>query len=172
MSLFPAVIEVGAWLEETGGLVGYLLVFVLAMTPAVEPFLVIPVAIGLGFDPVLTGMAAFAGSVSAVGSIVYTQHQLLEWWHSWRGTDGREASDERDSSGRYGRARRLWRRYGLAGLAFAGPLLAGIHLTALVAAVLESDRRAAIGWLSVGLAAWTGGLVVASVAGFGALGLV
>ncbi|WP_440770055.1 small multi-drug export protein [Natronorubrum sp. DTA28] len=163
--LVPALVDVGTILEEGTGLGRYLLVFLLAMTPAIEPFVVIPVAIGLGLDPVATGLAAFAGSATAVGAIVVGHGRLVAWWYRRTGTD------PTDSSKRYGRARRLWKRYGLAGLALAGPILAGIHLTALLAVVAGDDTRAILGWLTVGLGVWTVALVVVSTVGFSLLGL-
>lgn len=153
-------------LEETSGVWQYLLVFIFTMVPAIEPFIVIPVAIGLGLDPVVTGLVAFAGSVTIVSVIVLAQHRFLAWWS--RRTDD---DDAETSSGRYARARRIWDRYGLAGLAFAGPILAGIHLTAMLAVATGSSRRTTIGWLTVGLGAWTVALVVASVTGISLLGL-
>ncbi|RKD97743.1 small multi-drug export protein [Halopiger aswanensis] len=159
-------VDVGTTLEEATGGWQYVLVFVLTMIPAIEPFLVIPAAIGLGLDPVLTGLAAFAGSVTVVSAIVLAQRRLLAWWSR------RFGGEPGDSSDRYDRARRLWNRYGLPGLAFAGPILAGIHLTALLAATAGSNGRTAIGWLTVGLGAWTVALVVGSVAGFSVLGIV
>ncbi|ELY58667.1 small multi-drug export protein [Natronolimnohabitans innermongolicus] len=163
-TLAPVFVDVGTSLEEAPGLARYLLVFLLAMIPAVEPFIVIPAAIGLGLDPILTGLAAFTGSVTAVGIIVLAQQRIAAWW-SHR-TDG-----ESNSSNRYDRAQRLWKRYGLAGLSFAGPILAGIHLTALLATVVSNDTGRVIGWLSVGLAAWTAALVAGSVFGFSLVGL-
>ncbi|ELY89485.1 hypothetical protein C483_13193 [Natrialba hulunbeirensis JCM 10989] len=188
-----AGLDVGTTLEESTGIVRYLLVFVFAMVPAVEPFIVIPVAIGLGLDPLATGIAAFAGSVTAVSLIVVFQHRLRQWWarrraHDGDGTAGLEYEAERDaassvesgepehnqhteSTGRYGRARRIWDRYGLPGLAVAGPILAGIHLTALLALVVDDRPRVVVAWLTVGLGVWTVGLVAASLLGFALLGL-
>ncbi|GAB3666180.1 small multi-drug export protein [Halopiger thermotolerans] len=166
MTWLLQVVDVGATLEEATGVWRYVLVFVLTMVPAIEPFLVIPAAIGLGLDPVLTGLASLAGSVTAVGVIVLAQRRLVAWWSR------RFGGEPGDSSDRYDRARRLWNRYGLAGLAFAGPILAGIHLTALLAATARPDGRTAIGWLTVGLSTWTVALVAGSVAGFSALGIV
>ncbi|WP_440766203.1 small multi-drug export protein [Natronorubrum sp. DTA7] len=163
--LAPALVDVGTTLEEGTGLGRYLLVFLLAMIPAIEPFVVIPVAIGLGLDPVATGLAAFAGSATAVGAIVVGHGRLVAWWARRTGTD------LTDSSKHYGRARRLWKRYGLAGLALAGPILAGIHLTALLAVVTSDDTRAILGWLTVGLGIWTAALVVVSTVGVSLLGL-
>ncbi|WP_339104915.1 small multi-drug export protein [Haloterrigena salinisoli] len=165
MTLAPALVDVGSALEEATGAGRYLLVFALAMIPAIEPFIVIPVAIGLGFDPVATGGAAFAGSVTAVGLIVVAHERLTDWWARRRG------GDELDSSDRYGRARRVWKRYGIVGLSLAGPILAGIHLTALLAVVVGEDARLTAGWLTVGLAAWTVVLVGGSTVGLSLLGL-
>ncbi|AEH37274.1 small multi-drug export protein [Halopiger xanaduensis] len=166
MTWWLQFVDVGTTLEEATGVWQYVLVFVLTMVPAIEPFLVIPAAIGLGLDPVLTGLAAFAGSVTVVSAIVLAQRRLVAWWAR------RFGGDPADSSDRYERARRLWNRYGLAGLAFAGPILAGIHLTALLAATAGSNSRTAIAWLTVGLGAWTVALVAGSVAGFSVLGIV
>ncbi|EMA46215.1 small multi-drug export protein [Halobiforma nitratireducens] len=165
MTLLPALVDVGTTLESATGFGRYLLVFVLAMIPAVEPFIVIPVAIGLGLDPILTGLAAFAGSTAAVASIVVAHQRITAWWRR------RAGSDPTDSSDRYSRARRVWERYGLAGLALAGPILAGIHLTALLAAIAGSNGRVTLAWLTVGLAAWTVALVGATVGGLSLLGV-
>ncbi|WP_049926293.1 small multi-drug export protein [Halopiger goleimassiliensis] len=163
--MLPAtLLEVGTTIESASGLGRYVLVFLLAMIPAIEPFIVIPIAIGLGLDPVGTGTAAFAGSVTAVAAIVYCQQRLAAWW-------SRRRDPDEDSSDRYGRARRVWRKYGMAGLAFAGPILAGIHLTALLAAVTGRDARVTVAWLSVGLLAWTVALVAGTTAGISVLGL-
>lgn len=178
-----AFVDVGTALEGTSGFVAYPLIFLLAMIPLIEPFVVIPVAIGLGFDPVLTGLAAFGGSVTAVVAIVLAGHRLRAWWvtRSDSNTDtpaGSDSdtdnpagsdSDTDESGGRYERARRVAERYGLVGLALAGPPLAGLHLMAIVGAAVGPDDRATIGWLTAGLAVWTVALVAGSVAGLSAL---
>ena len=189
----PALLgDVSTLLDGAVGPLGYPLVFVLAMVPFIEPFVVIPVAIGLGFDPLLTGVAAFAGSVTAVVAIVAAQERLLAWWaRRSAGDDGADdsgtvapdvdAADEAsldvnvddaaddEASGRYARARRVGERYGLVGLALGGPPLVGLHLMAVVGAAIGPTRRATLGWLTVGLAVWTVLLVVGSVAGFAAV---
>lgn len=189
----PALLgDVSTLLDGAVGPLGYPLVFVLAMVPFIEPFVVIPVAIGLGFDPLLTGVAAFAGSVTAVVAIVAAQERLLAWWaRRSAGDDGADdsgtvapdvdAADEAsldvnvddaaddEASGRYARARRVGERYGLVGLALGGPPLVGLHLMAVVGAAIGPTRRVTVGWLTAGLAVWTVLLVVGSVAGFAAV---
>ncbi|QSW97747.1 small multi-drug export protein [Haloterrigena alkaliphila] len=128
MTLAPALADVGSTLEGATGVGRYLLVFVLAMIPAIEPFIVIPVAIGLGLDPIATGVAAFAGSLTGVAAIVLAHRRVAAWLANRRG------GDDIDSSDRYGRARRVWKRYGLAvwtvGLVAASTL--GFSLLGLV----------------------------------------
>ncbi|AGB36220.1 small multi-drug export protein [Natronococcus occultus] len=165
MSQAIAFVDAAGALEETGGILRYVLVFLLAMVPAVEPFVVIPAAIGLGLDPVATGAAAFAGSVTAVCLIVCFQEWLVRWWR--RRFGGAEDADD----GRTGRARRAWERYGLAGFSVLGPILAGIHFAALLAATIDGRPRRVVAWLAVGLGAWTVVLVGGSVAGLSVLGL-
>lgn len=169
MTLTPALVDVGSTLEGTAGLGRYLLVYVLAMIPFIEPFVVIPTAIGLGLDPIVTGLAAFGGSMTAVTAIVFTHERVANWWAQRRGRGpGGGAADSND---RYDRAHRLWDRYGVVGLSLAGPLLAGLHLTALVGAVVGRDVRVLLGWLAIGLGAWTAATVAASLFGLSLLGV-
>lgn len=170
-SLVPAIVNAGTLLEETTGFGRYLLVFVLAMIPAIEPFVVIPVAIGLGLDPLGTGVAAFAGSATAMAAIAIFQQRVIGWWHRRRTRTRGEDSVPMNSSTRYRRARRAWDRYGLPGLALVGPILVGIHLTILFALLVDDRPRTTVGWLTVGLGAWTIVLVSASAYGFSLLGI-
>lgn len=70
----PVDIDIHALLADASGFWEFVVVFFLAMIPAIEPFIVIPVAIGLGLNPVLTGIAAFTGSFTAVTLIVLAHH--------------------------------------------------------------------------------------------------
>ena len=158
-------LDAHSMVEDASGLWEYVVVFVLAMVPAIEPFIVIPLAIGLGLNPVFTAIAAFAGSVAAMGIIILGQQRVAAWW-SKRTSDSSESN-----SGRYGRIRRLWQRYGVVGLAFGGPPLAGIHLTALFAAMTSRDVRFTSIWLAIGIGCWTVVLTFGSLVGFAFLGL-
>ncbi|MFP8951850.1 small multi-drug export protein [Natrialbaceae archaeon A-arb3/5] len=165
-ALAPLFVEVGTTLEEASGFFQYLLVFVFAAIPLVEILVVIPIAIGLGLDPVATGAAAFTGNVASVYAIVFAHHRLARWWRARRGkTDG-------ESSDRYARARRVWDRYGLPGLSFGGPILTGVHIAAIAALVAGSRTRAVVGWMTISIGAWTVVLVAASAFGLSLLGVI
>ncbi|SEH12344.1 Putative small multi-drug export protein [Natronorubrum sediminis] len=172
------LIDVGSTLEDAGGFLQYLLVFVFAAIPVVEILVVIPVAIGVGLDPVLSGVFAFAGNVASIYVLIGFHKQLREWWHRRRGRETRtrdelsEPPDEESASDRYARARGLWERYGLPGIAVGGPILTGVHIAALVALLAGGSNRLVAGWMTVGIAAWTVVLVAGSVYGFSLLGVV
>lgn len=121
MTLTQLLVDVGTVLEDAGGIVQYVLVFVFAAIPVIEVLVVVPIAIGLGLDPLLTGIVAFAGNVASVYALIRFHRRLSTWWRRRRGTD------ETTPGGRYTRARRLWDRYGLPGLSMSGPVLTGVH---------------------------------------------
>ncbi|MDG5759470.1 small multi-drug export protein [Natronococcus sp. A-GB1] len=164
MSLTPLLVDVGTALEEATGIVQYALVFLFAAIPVVEILVVVPVAIGLGLNPVMTAVVAFTGNVGSVYALILSYRRLLAWWQSR--TENDEPSD------RYARARRLWDRYGLPGVSLAGPVMTGVHIAALVALLAGSRGRLVATWMTAGIAVWTVVLTGASVAGFSALGIV
>lgn len=158
--------DVGASLEEASGLLRYALVFLFAAIPVVEILVVVPIAIGLGLNPIVTAVVAFAGNVGSVYALILCYRRLFAWWRNYRSRSGDDPSD------RYVRARRLWDRYGLPGTALGGPVLAGVHVAALVALLAGSPSRAVAAWMTAGIAVWTVVLTGASVAGFSLVGLV
>ncbi|WP_049927524.1 small multi-drug export protein [Halopiger goleimassiliensis] len=166
MTVVQAAIDVGSLLEESGGLFQYALVFVLAAIPVVEILVVVPIAIGLGLDPVTTAVVAFVGNVASVYALVVVHQRLRAWWRS------RRSDPDPDSSDRYARARRLWNAYGLPGLALGSPVLTGVHVATLVALLAGSPVRRTAAWMTVGIAVWTVLLTAGSVFGFSLLGVV
>jgi len=164
---FPTIATGGGisgLLESAGGTWQYALVFVLAATPWLEVVVVIPAAIALDLNPIAVAVLAFLGNTLAVYVIVFFYARLRSWWRAWRGeTDG--------ESGRSKRARRLWDRYGMAGLALASPLLTGIHLAAFIGLALGASNRSTAGWMTGSIALWTIVLTAGSVWGFSLLGV-
>ena len=131
----------------------YVLVFVAAATPWLEIMIVIPVAVGLGLSPVPVTIVSFVGNALPVFGIVV----LFRQWERRRGPVRRGWSP---------RARRVWDRYGLPGIALAGPALTGIHLAAVMALALQADRRRTAWWMTLSLAIWSVVTLAVTVAGF------
>ncbi|SNR23521.1 small multi-drug export protein [Halorubrum vacuolatum] len=163
-SALPLFIDIGAALTDAGGLLQYGLVFLFAAFPWVEILVVIPIAIGVGLDPVGVGVVAFVGNAGSVLVLLLGYRRVSGWWERRRS----RAEDEEDgesTSRRRKWARRIWDRYGLPGLALAAPVLTGVHLAALLALAAGSRGRAIAGWMTVGIAAWTVVLVAGSAFG-------
>lgn len=130
----------------------YILVFIAAATPWLEILIVIPVAIGAGLAPLPVAVISFVGNALPVLGIV----ALFRWWEQRRGPVRRRWNR---------RAVRVWTKWGLPGLAIAGPLVTGIHLAAVMALALRAPRRATTWWMTVSLAVWTIATTAATLAG-------
>ena len=159
--------DIGTWLGEAGGLLQYVLVFLFAAFPWVEILVVIPVAIGVGLDPVLVGVTAFTGNLGSVFVLLLGYRRIARW-------RGREPSDDRDESSMSRRelwSRRLWERFGLPGVAFAAPILTGVHIAAMVALAVGSRPRTVGWWMAVSIGVWTVVIVFGSVFGVSLVGL-
>lgn len=146
---------------ETGGPLGYALVFLFAAIPWFEIFLVIPVGIGLGMNAVAVAVFAFLGNALSVYAVLVFHDRVRAWWMRRRATEAKPRERAR------GRARAIWDRYGLAGLALCSPMVTGVHLAALIALATGSKKRAVGAWLTASIALWTVILTAASYYGFG-----
>lgn len=133
----------------------YLTVFVLAATPWVEILVVIPFGIGVGLNPVAVGILAFAGNAIPIYLIVVAFERFNVWWANRRGSFLVNPSDATWEQGSRARAKRVLRRYGVPGLALAGPILIGAHLAAVITLLVGAPRGRIIGWMSLSLAIWT-----------------
>lgn len=162
-SVLPLVLDIEATLDDHTGIIQYALVFLFAAIPVIEILVVIPIAIGLGLHPVITGVVAFAGNAGSVWAFVLGYRWIEQ---RWRG-DGTNPK-----SGRHQRAKQLWDRYGVAGVSLAGPILTGVHIAAGVALVAGSRQRTLLVWMTLSIALWTVVFVLGSVFGFSLLGLL
>ena len=142
-------------LTDADGLGRYGLIFVLAAIPLLEILVVIPIGVGLGSQPVAVAIAAFLGNLLPIYGII-AAHERVEAYLARR-------RDDSEPSKRRQRAKRLWDRYGLPGLAVASPVTTGVHLAAVFALGLGSTRRSTALWMTASIAAWTVLITLGSV---------
>lgn len=141
-------------LVDSSGLLRYGLIFLLAAVPLLEILVVIPLGVGIGSQPVLVACAAFLGNLLPIYGIIAGHKQVAAF------LAGRESSEP---SSRRKRAERLWKQYGLPGLAVASPISTGVHLAALLALGLGSTRRSTAVWMTASIAVWTVVITIGSV---------
>lgn len=143
-------------------LLAWVVVFLAAATPWLEVLFVVPAAIIAGLPAPTVVVIAAAGNVATLVPVVFGLERLRTWWRRRRGGP----RDDGEGSPRGARARRVFDRYGLPGLAVLGPLVTGVHVAAIGAVAAGAPRRATALWLSGGVVAWsavTGALTVFGV---------
>ena len=143
-------------------LLAWVVVFLAAATPWLEVLFVVPAAIIAGLPAPTVVVVAAAGNVATLVPLVFGLERMRAWWRRRRGAPDAPGA----GSPRGERARRVFDRYGLPGLAVLGPLVTGVHVAALAAIAVGAPRRATAVWLSGGVAVWavlTGALTVFGV---------
>ena len=146
-------------------LVAYAAVFVAAATPWVEVMFVVPAAIVGGLPPVPVVLVAAVGNVASLAPLLFGGERVRGWWRRRRDDgDGSPAASD-GGSGRSGRARRLFERYGLPGLAALGPLVTGVHVAALGAMAAGVRPRRSLLWFSASILAWSVAFAFVTVLG-------
>ena len=127
----------------------YGLVFLLGAVPMTEAYIVIPVGILGGLNPVLTLAAGVAGNILTVLAVILFMDRFKQWLERRRRKP--DAGSKRNE-----RAGRLFRKYGVPGLALIGPLVVGSHLSAFLAVTFGGTKRATFLWVAVSIVFWSG----------------
>lgn len=129
---------------------GYILVFVLAAVPFFEVVGVVPLAILSGLHPITTAFIGFIGNFLTVLLLIVFVDRFKEFRRKKNG----EMDDKKGEKKRL-RARRIWERYGLPGLALVGPFIIGSHLSAFMCMSFGTKRKQVAVWMTVSLMMWS-----------------
>lgn len=121
----------------------YVLVFVLSAIPFFEAIAITPVAIFAGLSAVPVFLLAVVGNLLTIYPIIF----FFEKIKAWRKKQGEE-------SRRRARARALWNRYGMPGLALIGPFFIGSHLSAFLGLLFGGTRANVSLWMTVSIVGW------------------
>ncbi|WP_285867526.1 small multi-drug export protein [Mesobacillus maritimus] len=138
----------------------YFLVFLGAAIPWFEIALVIPLGIVAGLSPFWVMVLAFVGNISTVIPIVYAYEKVKQW------LDKRRNKQRKEPSKRNERAKKIWNKYGLPGLALLGPILIGIHIATFIGMSLGAKKNWVLVWMIASLAIWTLVFGFATILGF------
>ncbi|MGM8365490.1 small multi-drug export protein [Virgibacillus sp. W0181] len=137
----------------------YFIIFLLAAIPFFEVAMIVPVAIIGGIPAVPVIVIAFLGNLLTVGLVIV----FIDWVRNWRRK--KKASDEKSESKGHQRAKKIWGKYGLAGLAFIGPFFVGSHVTAILAVSFGGTRSKTSVLMTASIAFWA--ILLGSAAYFG-----
>lgn len=140
-------------------LVEYLLIFLAAATPWLEIALVIPLGIVRGHSPFWVMIVAFLGNMLTVVLLIMLFERVKEYF-------SKRSTKEKAKNKRQERAKRIWNKYGLPGLALLGPILIGTHIAAFIGMTLGAKKSWTLIWLTVSIGIWTLVFGVATMMGF------
>ncbi|MFB4163689.1 small multi-drug export protein [Alteribacillus sp. JSM 102045] len=156
----------------------YISIFLMAATPWLELLVVIPIGIGAGLNPVIVGVVAFVGNALPVFLLIYGMHWIkeLKWIKKWkdrklikRRSHIKKHEDDEEKlakkQARKEKMQRIFNKYGVAGLALAGPGVTGIHLATIFAMAFKANKRKVVLWMNLSLALWTLAMTAASFYG-------
>ncbi|MGO4886601.1 small multi-drug export protein [Anaerobacillus sp. MEB173] len=127
----------------------YVLVFIFAAVPFFEAYGVIPIAMIAGLSPVPVIILGLVGNIVTVLFVIVFINKIKEWRQ-------KEKSNEEKAPGtRAVRAQKLWKKYGLPGLAIIGPLFVGSHLTAFMSLTLGGAKKKTAYWMTTSIVIWS-----------------
>ncbi len=168
------------WIQDTEGLWTYFVLFLLAAAPWLEVFLVIPLGVGIGLNPLAVLITGFIGNWIPIILIVLFFRQLSAWRERRRERKRvKEMADREVNATSFGeiesveehqgkkqqRARKLWERYGIPGFSLLAPIVVGTDIAVILALVFGSPRRPLFIWMTISLILWSIVLTILTIQG-------
>lgn len=131
------------------GLWGYGLVFLFSALPFFEAYMVIPLALLAGLSALPVIALGLTGNALTVLLVIVFLDRIKQWLKRRKGDQDSTTPTKRSI-----RAKALWKKYGLPGLAFIGPLIVGSHLTTFMSVSLGGTKRGTVLWMLASLVVW------------------
>lgn len=120
--------------------------------------MIVPVAIIGGIPAIPVIIIAFSGNLLTIILLI----AFVDSFRNWRKN---KKSNNEKSEAKNKRAKNIWGKYGLPGLAFIGPFFVGSHLTALLAISFGGTRTKTLALMTASIAFWA--ILFGSAAYFG-----
>lgn len=128
--------------------IAYIIVFLLAATPFFEIVGVIPIGVVAGLHALPVTIIAFIGNMLTIVLVIFLMDKIKVW------LEKRKKKKKDKSKKREERAARIWRRYGLPGLAIISPILIGSHLGTILAMGFGATRKQITVWMTASIFVW------------------
>lgn len=126
----------------------YFIIFILAAIPFFEVAMIVPIAIIGGVPAIPVIVIAFLGNLLTLFLLIVFADSIRNWRRKKKG------NQEKSESKSHQRAKNIWNKYGLPGLAFIGPFFIGSHLTALLAVSFGGTRSKTLALMTASIAFW------------------
>lgn len=130
-------------------------VFVLG---AAELWAAIPAGLAMGLSGWTVGLVSASGAITGAVVVAALGDRVRAWIlkrHETRHSAGEEPS----------RARRIWDRFGSAGLGLSAPMITGAPLAIALGITLGAPTKRLLAWTTVGILVWTAVLTAVGVVG-------
>ncbi|MCQ4086614.1 small multi-drug export protein [Saccharibacillus sp. JS10] len=137
-------------------------VFLLSLVPFLEGYIAAAVGIAIGFPAIATILAATLGNWVSVMAVVVLYDKIGKY------REGK--ASKKSSTKRMEKARALFSKYGVPGVALIGPLAFGHHLGALISLLSGAPKRYVTLWMTIGIIVWTVGAGVLVLLGVNVAG--
>lgn len=121
-----------------------------------ELWVAIPAGLALDLHPLLTAAAAALGAIAGAALILAMGEGARAWFARRRG--------KRDA-GELSPIRRIWIRYGVAGVGLLAPLLVGAPLGTVLGIAFGAPAGRLLLWMSLGIVLWSGVLTLGGALG-------
>ena len=138
----------------------YFLVFLGAAIPWLEIGLVIPLGIVWGLSPFWVMVVAFVGNLLTVLALILGFERFRVWYIKRQEEKGAKPNKRSE------RAKSIWNKYGLPGVALLGPILLGTHVAAFIGMTLGATKTNTTVWLTISIGLWTVAFGVLTAMGF------
>lgn len=138
----------------------YFLVFLGAAIPWFEIALVIPLGVIWGLSPFWVMLLAFIGNMVTVLALIIGFDKFKDWHNKRQEAKGKMQNKRSE------RAKRIWNKYGLPGLAMLGLILIGTHIAAFIGMTLGATKKNTTIWLTISIALWTLAFGILTALGF------
>ena len=105
-------------------------------------------------------VVAFVGNMATVLALIIGFDRFQVWYNKRQEARGKTVSKKNE------RAKRIWNKYGLPGLAMLGPILIGTHIAAFIGMTLGATKKNTTLWLTISIGVWTWAFGVLTALGF------
>ncbi|MFB5662853.1 small multi-drug export protein [Alteribacillus sp. HJP-4] len=131
-------------------IIAYVFIFILAATPFLEVVGVIPIGAAAGLPVIPVTIFSFLGNIATILLLILLMDQVKAWMQKRREKKGRAPSQKRAE-----RAERLWKKFGLPGVALLSPFLIGSHLGAVLAMGFGGTKQQIAIWMTISVFSWS-----------------